>query len=799
MNSKTKSSFTSLKNNKKFSEVIEKIVLKKYLTTEEQSYVLACSILLLDKYNEEKEEAYLQFAYYLILNYSLTTNDYLPLYQVSIDAGFFPICNYLYGKIEKNEFGIDDYIINSSIKSYFSENEMVYIKDQKEKMDHFLNDESNYKTLIAPTSYGKSSLIKKEILKKAHEKKIGIIVPTKALIWQTFNNLKETGQLLKTRIILHDSEYGGESNFIGIFTQERALRLIEEQDICFDVLYIDEAHNLFEKGDRDILLARLLRINRKKNPNQKVIFLSPLVQNSNNFSFDGIDFISENRISRSIKEYDIRIFKDGVCSYYNRFLNIFTDSEKKYDNAFDYMFKNATSKNLIYFYKPKKVEKFAIDFCEQTEPLNNERLDKIASLVASYTDSNYLMVKMIRRGAIYIHGKVPEVLKDYLYHCFSTVEEIKFLISNNCVLEGVDFPIDSIFVFDTHGLNENKLINLAGRVNRLKTIFGNHEVKLEKLICPIHFVPTKEYCDEDMKKKAAYFRSDVIDDVENPLLDNAKIPKKEEEQKLFSETKARENKYLNDSEIDRINQVFIKNGIDKRYQNYEEAYSKIKDKIINFSGPINDIEQLLVHISEIFINGFVFAGKNMALGRLKHISTLNYYNKYITDVYHSALKGKISYLKNSINYNKESGKNVFVGDTFGTTTLYDNVNDHFVAYINPMHLTQNEIINYAIIKSKVEDDFVDYDIAPFVKAMLDLEIIDEELFDRFMYGTNNRDIVEYCKLGFSPQLIKFIVENNLLLDIINTGYGLIPTTRFLNTLETQDELIKFEIKKYLII
>ena len=51
--------------------------------------------------------------------------------------------------------------------------------------------------------------------------------------------------------------YENEIEFISVLTQERALRLLQKnEELYFDTLYIDEAHNLFNKDSRTILLSR---------------------------------------------------------------------------------------------------------------------------------------------------------------------------------------------------------------------------------------------------------------------------------------------------------------------------------------------------------------------------------------------------------------------------------------------------------------------------------------------------------------------------------------------------------------
>ena len=801
MNSYSKATFTKLSKDQTFKELISKVSIGGVLNEKEWTYLLACSLILLEQYNSEKGEAFFQFAYYIVLKYSLSTNDYKPLYDLSVDAGFFPISNFLFNEVNL-QTKLDDLIIESSVKSDFTEKGIVFIESQKNKMDLFLSDKSRYKSLIAPTSYGKSKFIEKDIREHASENKIAVIVPTKALIWQTFTNLKEIGKELKRKIIVHDTEYTGVDSFIGIFTQERALRLLEENNLNFDSIYVDEAHNLFEKDSRSILLARLLRINENNNPGQRVVFLSPLVEQSDNFSFDKKVLISENRINNSIKEYDIKYYdsRKQITCFYNRFINEFIPTREKYSNIFDYIFANATNKNLVYFYSPKKIERFSKDFCDYVKPINDPKLEKLASLVESYSDKEYLMVEMIKRGAIYIHSKVPDFLKNYLFDCFNKMSCIKYLISNGCVLEGVDFPIDSLFILDTSSLNVNKTINLVGRVNRLKNIFSVQNTQLSKLLCPIHYVLSTSYCSNDFENKIELLRSDVKDEISNPSLANATPPKDPDKLKEFNEIKTRENDYVNKKVENRIALSIIKNGVDKRYSNFNLALQTIEKRIQSFN-EIPDLEKLMYAISDIFIKDIDLKNEYIALRRLKSNEAVNYYFNYLNNVYHGTLKAKIKYIHSNVEYikknNTANGK-IFVGKSFGTTTFSNSQQDHFIAYVDVSELNKKDIMNIAVIKSKVEDDFLDFEIAPYVKIMFELEIINESLYNEFMYGTSDSELIKLYKFGFSSQFIKFITDNNLISEMEDLGYGIKVTNRFKTELKKQDEIIQFEINHYLV-
>ncbi len=70
----------------------------------------------------------------------------------------------------------------------------------------------------------------------SYRNKISIIVPTKSLLTQTFRTLKK--EISKRKIILHDEMYEGETEFLSVLTQERALRLLQKMNVYTLTLYI---------------------------------------------------------------------------------------------------------------------------------------------------------------------------------------------------------------------------------------------------------------------------------------------------------------------------------------------------------------------------------------------------------------------------------------------------------------------------------------------------------------------------------------------------------------------------------
>src|SRR5690606_16700267 len=362
-----------------------------------------------------------------------------------------------------------------------------------------------------------SSIIS-EVIKKNDFAKIAIIVPTKSLITQTYSDIRNLE--LNYKLILHDEMFNGEERFIGVLTQERATRLINKFNIKFDILFIDEAHNILKNNPRNHLLSRLIMINHKNNPNQRLLYLSPLVNDTKNlkakFTSDGEIF--ESSIKHNLKAYEVFYLdiKKKLHSY-NRFSDELYLMSKNVD-FIKYILDNSQPKNFIYNYRPKNVESFAKILASRLQNINDESLNYISNTIASEISEDIDLVELVKKGIVYLHGKQPTILKDYLEYQYKGIQNLNFVIANSVILEGINFPIDTLFITSTYGLNVKDLNNLIGRVNRLNYVFQS---SLSKLISTIHFVDSIEFTDKrsNMANKLPLLREhSFFDEIKNPLM-----------------------------------------------------------------------------------------------------------------------------------------------------------------------------------------------------------------------------------------------------------------------------------------
>lgn len=141
--------------------------------------------------------------------------------------------------------------------------------------------------------------------------------------------------------------------------------------------------------------------------------------------------------------------------------------------------------------RPVKIEEFARKMIERLETMSYKEIHHIKEILKKHIHPDFYGIKTIDKGLIYLHGKLPSNIKEYLEYKFKNTPSIKYIVANKVILEGINLPIDSLFVMNTLKLNPKKLKNLIGRVNRLNDIFLSNN--LEKLLPCIYFIDSDEY------------------------------------------------------------------------------------------------------------------------------------------------------------------------------------------------------------------------------------------------------------------------------------------------------------------
>lgn len=480
--------------------------------------------------------------YRLLLLYSKKTKDYKPLYEISINKGLIPIAHHIYNVLgyrvkygnistEINDILSEDHKIRGI---YRTEAQKKLIEDVQINMDHS-------QLIVAPTSYGKTELIV-EIVSRNRSKNICILTPTKSLLAQTKSRIIKDNGVQK--IITQPEMYvEGEEGILAVLTQERLLRLLQlHENLTFDILVVDEAHNLLDnydaKNQRSVLLASVIILCFSRNSDLVCKFLTPFLKSLNNIKIKYTEFnIVEHMVSEFVKSemfyfYDIGMKTKKLYDQYSPRSDKFIEIDDKYNKAMSdssVVQENMDKKNIVYLNKPRDAENFSEKIYKRFDISKDNRVQNAIKSIQEFIHKDYKLIKFLEHGVIYHHGSVPESIRFYLEDLYSSVADIKIVVTTSTLLEGVNIPATKMFILDPSKgrgyLSPSSFKNLIGRVCRFGEIFDPKKGNLNFLLPEIHIVKG-EYCRSNFN--ASSFASsrklpvtaEIEDENRNPLMEN---------------------------------------------------------------------------------------------------------------------------------------------------------------------------------------------------------------------------------------------------------------------------------------
>jgi hypothetical protein len=535
------------------------------------------------------------------------------------------------------------------------------------------------------------------------------------------------------------------------------------------------------------------------------------------------------RISFNLKEPEFFEFniKNKKSYKYNRFTNKFYDVTSSSNlNIFSYFEKNSQNKNFIFENGPQKIELLSKDFCESgliNKIEENEDIKSLKKILSEKIHQDYFAIQYLDYGIVYIHGQLPELLKEYLEYKFVQIPAIKYIIANTVILEGMNLPIDTLFICGSRNVSNGKsLLNLVGRVNRLDSIFtGYKKENLEKLLPRVDIINSGD--SEHDPRFEKYLRSRVFkDEIRNPTLPAYDIEKdirfksitnpedKERYVKKIERLQAYEEFiYKNNStERDTVKKYFIENSINNYYNDIESAidsFIAVKNTALGINPDTWQNHSMMEKIANAFISE-VSNINDYEFKRLVNEPTQKYYEGYFKAAIKQPLKANIDWqvkrFSDVINNTDipRNKKSIYIGDSYGDTVWPSNDwrDSNRKVYKNLLGKSQQELINIAIVKLQIEENFVSFTLNKFIRALYDFNLILENDYNLYTYGTEDVQQIALQKQGLNLSLITRLQEDDQLKNVEKDQYNnLIGNADFYQYLETVDDFYKFEIKRYI--
>lgn len=777
--------------NDTFFKLYEELIVQESpnLSYNEKKFLLKLAILFLNQDDEHIN----RLGYRIIIEYSTKFNDYKPLYEIALNQGYIPIAKFIEEHyIDSRQFD-NNFFLNwlSSFADTFRKDNIYLSCQQKNLFEEFIKDKSNNFGVVAPTSYGKSELIIDKVLNNL-DKKICIIVPSKALLAQTKRRLIKHDEICRSfqKIITHPELYKGtENNVVAVLTQERLQALLNKFPCCkFDYILIDEAHNIFSDDDRAKLLGQVLLISKKRNPNVIFNYFSPFISDINNLKlkYSNITLKSKKVTEQQkIEKFYIYNEKDNnKLILFDQCLGLpFIVDGNLNLSTFNFIKTHRGNKNILYINSPKSLEKFVMEFINELPEITNIENSKEYQAIKDYAHRDYNLLKCLRKGVVYHHAGMPDIIKLYVEKLFSKNNDFKYIITTSTLLEGVNIPADKMFLLDMNKgkghLTKSQFKNLIGRVCRFREIFNQDTGNLKLLRPEIVFVYNsimRENANITSFLKKVLDLKNIEDDVKNVLLENCEISieNKQELDNIIEHIENIEPNTVPETNIARVNsdigKLCYKHNIhDFNIKNFENVLVENYNNL-NKTAKINTTSELIETIYNVFFVNIEINNENIK--RFNNESARKFYAVFLNwRSQGKPFNSLISHFTSYWNEHKNIQRYIYVGKRWG------NVKKPGTIGFIPLHIDieredRESLTNIAILRIKEEQDFIDNFLIKYIEILNDLDLLEPALYNSIKYGSVNPVDICLLKNGFSIELTKCITQNKYLkyLNLDNENY-----------------------------
>lgn len=757
-----------------FAELYDKFIIGKKLNQKQYETLLAIAICFTNADDINVQ----QWGYRIVVEYCNQTQDYMPLYEIAINKGLYPVSKF----IERHYIDDDQRNFftewNDAFTEQYISGDICRSEQQDALIKFFEKKYNNTISISAPTSYGKSELILSTI-KEYKGRKICVLTSTKALLTQTKKRIQQISKGIFPKVVVHPEMYNSKDvSCLAVLTQERLLRVLKKDPaLAFDCIIVDEAHEILENNARSRILADVIIVAQKRNPDVAFKFLTPFLADSKNLKIRYTTYDIEGfKVSEYIKteKYYLYDLKNHTgLKFYDQFLNKFLPISGDENLGFEenVVKKYSAEKNIIYLNKPLDIEKFALDLAAVLPEVKSEIIQRACDNIAEYLQPQYNLITCLRKGIIYHHGSVPDAIRIYIEDLYKENEAIKYVITSSTLLSGVNLPAERMFILDNRrgrsNLSHDSFKNLVGRVCRFNEIFNNDSGTLQRLEPQIYLVFGRYFARnancENFLCNVAKAEKKYQDEVENVLLSQTKITEvnKEELRHASEFIENYENGAVENYKERYIDTTFgkacIMNGANEidvfKYENeIQQQVSKYQHENLK----INDSTKLLEIINELFIKYLPENGTD-SLRRLSNKEARKFYammfewrveNKSYSEMI-SLFFGYWHQL-----YRKNRNVMVYVGKWGDVKQEGSNV----ARYTKFIGKNRTQVVNLAIVRIKEEQDFMDNMLIKYVEVLHDLDLIENRFYSRIKYGTDDESAICLIKNGLSLSSATLLIK-----------------------------------------
>jgi helicase len=370
--------------------------------------------------------------------------------------------------------------VSGYIKDHYTcdDGSTVYTKYQYQLIKIFME----YRRIVvsAPTSFGKSRLLREMIIKAAF-KKVLIIVPTNALIIETFSAFATDERFAEFAMLASHASVDIPENYIYVMTPEKADALIGEGGhVDLDFFSFDEVYKLADDiGRKSVFNSVVYRLAKTV---EAFYLIGPY--------FSGFDQQFLRKMNASFVQFKTELVskEEIILPRHETGKEItFSGATFKYLKSDRLTLRNIINAYsgesfLIYSGRTDSVEVLAKYITGIVKESGNVAF---ADYVGECIHPQWGLIDMLKHGVAFHHSAMPRFVQREVVDLFNR-GIVKFLVCTTTLIEGVNTTAKNVVVFaDKKGdspLTGYDYKNLRGRAGRYMQhfegrVFSFHDIK----------------------------------------------------------------------------------------------------------------------------------------------------------------------------------------------------------------------------------------------------------------------------------------------------------------------------------
>jgi helicase len=401
------------------------------------------------------------------------------LYDCIIASRVF-LYSEMYEKLDESFSGnISTSFMDFISKEFYTlDTETVLTRDQKRLFDDF----QNHRRMIvsAPTSFGKSRIISEIIAQNSYQN-IAIILPTIALLNETYHKFKVYEYLSDYNYVISMSQPISDGKNIFILTPEKMDMILDQYPhLPIDFFTMDEIYKIQDNDDRGPIFTHCLyRLTKKR---ADFYLIGPY--------FDGFSKEFLKQTGAVFRKYNAEIVQKDTIDIHSLQHNesytienmTFKRRKDKDINLFNVL-QSLKGQSLIYLGQRGRVEGKAKKIAKTRT--KNYDIELIA-YIRENVHSQWSLAEFLEKGVAFHHSAIPKHIQTEIVEEFNN-EKIDILVCTSTLTEGVNTSAKNVIIYDNYKGKSDSFLsgfdvkNIKGRAGRFLAHFLGRVILLEKV------------------------------------------------------------------------------------------------------------------------------------------------------------------------------------------------------------------------------------------------------------------------------------------------------------------------------